>query len=28
VQVKPRIGIDPEVAEWGESVFGSRVRFH
>ena len=27
VSVNPRIGIDPEVAEWAESPFWSRVRF-
>jgi hypothetical protein len=27
VKVNPRIGIDPEVAEWSESGFWSRVRF-
>jgi hypothetical protein len=27
LSVNPRIGIDPEIAEWGESAFWSRVRF-
>ena len=27
IRVNPRIGIDPEVAEWAESAFWSRVRF-
>ncbi len=27
VRVNPRIGIDPEVAEWAESAFWSKVRF-
>jgi hypothetical protein len=27
VTVNPRVGIDPEVAEWAESKFWSRVRF-
>lgn len=27
VLVNPRIGIDPEVAEWAESAFWSKVRF-
>lgn len=27
VRVNPRIGVDPEVAEWAESAFWSRVRF-
>jgi hypothetical protein len=27
VQVNPRLGIDPEVAEWAESAFWGRIRF-
>jgi hypothetical protein len=27
VRINPRIGIDPEVAEWAESAFWSKVRF-
>jgi len=28
VQVNPRLGIDPDVAEWAASAFWSRVRFN
>lgn len=27
VTYNPRVGIDPEIGEWGESLFWSRVRF-